>query len=131
MWEVDNRTPFACAGYFSRDRRGAEHWVVAVVSLFRIRPDGRLVVAGRQAEPLLAPLYKDSDAAELRLDADLAPFRPRVDVLLEGIARRADGGTLHGHEVCLRIGAMVGPASPMTNSPPTMLERGKRMVASP
>jgi hypothetical protein len=30
MWQIDNRSPFAAAGTWVRDRQGREIWIVAV-----------------------------------------------------------------------------------------------------
>ncbi len=86
MWQVANHSPFAAGGYFVRDRDGAEHWVVAVVALFHIRQDGLLSLAEQQASVLLAPSYCDAGSRELRLEADLAPFRPQPDIIVSGLA---------------------------------------------
>ena len=86
MPEVANHTPFSAAGYFVRDRTGAEHWVAAVVACFDVRPDGMLDVAEEQPAPLLSPAFRDRRGRELMLEADLAPFRPQPDIVVSGIA---------------------------------------------
>lgn len=86
MWTVGNHTPFGATGYFQRDRDGAEHWVVAVVGRFDVRPDGLLAVADSQPDPLLEPALKGPDGREMTLETDLAPFRPQPDIIVSGVA---------------------------------------------
>ena len=62
MWQVENRTPFAAAGDWVRDRDGAEVWLVAVRCTFLVRPDGTTVVADEQDPPVLAPKYRGDPA---------------------------------------------------------------------
>jgi hypothetical protein len=54
MWQVENRTPFAAAGYFERDRDGAEHWVVALRARFAVRDDGLVSLAPQEPVRLQA-----------------------------------------------------------------------------
>ena len=88
MWQVDNQTPFGALGYFVRDRAGAEHWVLAVRAGYLVNAAGEAQIADEQPPPRLAPDYADERAEEMSAEADLAPFRPLVDVTLSGVACR-------------------------------------------
>jgi len=84
MWTVINQTPFSATGYFVRDKHGSEHWCVAARAGFEILSDGSVSAAAEQEPVRLAPTYADSSAAELLAESDLAPFRPKTDVLIVG-----------------------------------------------
>lgn len=86
MWEVENRTPFATLGYFVRDRRGMENWVVAVRARFEIQDNGLNALADEQGEVRIVPEYQDDESLELQAEADISPFRPKVDFILAGSA---------------------------------------------
>ena len=86
MWEVKDTSPFESLGYFVRDRRGAEHWVVATRATFDIHAGGLVKVSETQEPVRLAPEYADSDSLELSAETDICPFRPRVDFLVQGVA---------------------------------------------
>lgn len=110
MWEVDNKTPFATAGYFVRDKAGAEHWCVAVRGLFDVRPDGMVALAQDQEPVRLAPVYAGENAEELIAETDIMPFRPRADVLLSGKAIAPEGKEFGKHTVRFSCGAVAGEA---------------------
>ena len=104
MWQVINRTPFAAAGYFLRDKAGFEHWVVAVRGRFELRPD-ELPRIVEQPPVRLTPEYADDEAKELAAESDLAPFRPKPDVLLRGnVQPPVEGG--HACLLTLRLGTL-------------------------
>jgi hypothetical protein len=86
MWAVKNLTPFETQGYLARDRNGLEHWVVALCASFGIRDDGLVDIADEQRPIRLAPTYVDDEANELLAETDIAPFRPRADFILHGVA---------------------------------------------
>ena len=89
MWETKNDTPFSVCGYFCRDRHGFEHWIVAVRASFILGRVG-LPRIGAQTPVRLAPDYTDSRAIELVREADLSPFRPRPDIVLQGQVHPAE-----------------------------------------
>jgi hypothetical protein len=105
MWQVFNRTPFAAAGTWTRDRDGAEVWLVAVRCTFRISPDGTTAVAPEQSPPVLAPVYRgDPAASSLVYDSDFYPTKPTTDVLLNGHAYAPGGGSTTQVDVMMQVG---------------------------
>lgn len=84
MWQIDNKSPFGVCGNFLRDRHGGEFYVIAVRATLAISSDGQLDVHGEQMQPLSAPNYDGHQQPELLDEADFAPFRPNVDVILSG-----------------------------------------------
>lgn len=92
MWHINNKTPFQARGNFTRDRDGAEYWVVAIRGIFAISADGHLEVHDGQIPPLIAPRYDGEEVPELLDEADLFPFRQNVDVVLSGEAQPSTKG---------------------------------------
>ncbi|MER0240059.1 DUF2169 domain-containing protein [Fulvimarina sp. MAC8] len=90
MWAVDNTTPFAAEGYFVRDREGLENWVVALRASFDIRADGLVSMRETQPPVRLAPQYEGDGSEVLLAEAEICPFRPRVDFIVAGTACRPD-----------------------------------------
>jgi hypothetical protein len=104
MWEVKNMTPFAAAGYFVRDRDGAEHWAIAARARFSLSPDDFPCITD-QLPVRLSPEYSDDAALELKAEADLTPFRPHPDIILRGSVWPPSDGA-HSRLLALRIGPM-------------------------
>lgn len=103
MWDTQNRTPFRTAGYFVRDRLGAEHWTVVMRGRFRARDDG-LVDLVDQVDPVMAPVYRDDSASELVAESDLSPFRPHADITFGGIACAPGGNSVKTCMVTVTVG---------------------------
>ncbi len=106
MWQTENTTPFAATGYFLRDARGLEHWVVAIRATFDIDPAGFPRISADQTAPRLVPHYDGAAAEELLEDSDFCPFRPAADVVLHGTAMRDDAKAASVIPVTLAVGAM-------------------------
>jgi hypothetical protein len=105
MWAVKNRTPYAAKGTWGRDKDGVHEWIVAVKGAFTIKPDGALMLADEQPEPLLVPEYNGEDGmSSLRYDADLVGPKPATDVLLNGTAYAPKGHPAAEFLASLRLG---------------------------
>jgi hypothetical protein len=111
MWQVKTNTDFSAQGYFIRDRAGAEHWVAALRASFSINAGGLVKIAETQDPVLLAPVYADDEAGELKSESDIAPFRPKPDFVLCGMACLADMAAARALEASLSIGAMTKRAA--------------------
>lgn len=105
MWQVENRTPFAALGYFVRDRAGMENWVVAVRARFDVQENGLNAVVKDQGAIRIAPEYEDDDSLELKAEADISPFRPKVDFLLTGSITAPAGRAVNKMEAGFDLGA--------------------------
>ena len=105
MWQVENRTRFAAAGNWTRDRDGAEVWLVAVRCAFSINSDGSTAPAEVQEPPVLAPQYVGEPAtSSLRYDSDFYLTKPTTDILLHGQAYASGGKPAAQMEVTMRVG---------------------------
>jgi hypothetical protein len=108
MWRIDNHTPYAAGRVWGRDKEGVHEWIVAVKATYEIQPDGNLVLAPEQPEPLLLPEYNGEDgASSLRYEADLVGPKPTTDVLLNGTAYAPGGKPTKEFMVSLRVGPVV------------------------
>ena len=107
MWQLDNRTPFAAAQNWIRDRRGAEVWLVVVSASFNIGPDGRAEVAPEQRKPLyIAEHNGEPGQSSIRFESDFVLTKTTTDVLVVGHAHAPRGGTVCQLDVGLRVGTL-------------------------
>ena len=107
MWQLDNRTPFAAAQGWIRDRRGAETWLVVVKASFDIQPDGTTTVAAEQPEPLRLPEHHgEPGRSSIRLESDFVLTKRTTDVIVAGQAHAPRGGTVRQLDVGLYVGAL-------------------------
>lgn len=110
MWQLDNRTPFAAERTWTRDRDGAEIWLVAVKCTFDIRPDGSTEVAQDQPPVTMAPEYtipaKPAESS-LKYDMDLVRTKTTTDVVVLGHAYAPGGHAVTDLEVGFRVGSVV------------------------
>lgn len=93
--EFINHTPFGAAAYRALDVHALQHDVVALRTEYRLRPvhDGEVSwlvpqLVDEDAPPLLTEdRYRGAVGASAALaESDLAPYKPRCDVLLAGAA---------------------------------------------
>jgi len=98
--EFINHTPFGAAAYRALDTAALEHDVVALRTLYRLRPvhDGEVSwlvpeVVDEEAPPLLSEdRYRGAvGASSVIAESDLAPYKPRCDVLITGAAHAPRG----------------------------------------
>ena len=107
MWALKNRTAYAAARNWIRDKNGVHHWLVAVKATFDIAPGGRVRLADKQSSPLLEPIHRgDPPTSSLRIDADLLAPKPGTDVCLDACAHASKGRPAAAVPVSLRIAAI-------------------------
>jgi hypothetical protein len=105
MWAITNYTPYKVESTWGRDKDGVHEWIVAVKGTFDITPDGSLMLADEQLEPLLLPEYNgEAGVSSLRYDADLVAPKPTTDVVLNGTAYAPKGRPSTDFLVSLRVG---------------------------
>ncbi|NRF66896.1 DUF2169 domain-containing protein [Aquincola sp. S2] len=103
MWSVDNKTAYAAAGGWIRDRDGAEVWIVAIKATYDILPGGTLRLADAQV-PVHRAALPQPGLQSLLSDTDLGPPRPATDVLLVGCAHAPSGEPVQELDVAWRVG---------------------------
>jgi len=107
MWQLDNRTPFAAAQGWIRDRRGAEVWLVVVKASFDLLPDGTARIAKEQPEPLRLPEHNgEPGKSSIRLDHDFVLTKTTTDLIVVGNACAPSGGSVRQLDVGMRVGAL-------------------------
>jgi hypothetical protein len=107
MWQLDNRTPFAAAQGWIRDRSGAEVWLVVVKASFDIEPGGAVEIAAEQPDPLhLAEHHGEPGKSSIRHESDFVLTKVTTDVLVVGHAHAPHGTTARHLDVGMRIGSL-------------------------
>jgi hypothetical protein len=104
--KLDNRTPFSV---FTMPGEGPDsHRVLTVIvkGTFTFEPDSTASVAPEQEPVLFADVFSDPESASsLRFEDDLAPFKPRTDVVVVGNAMAPGGQPV----TSLDVGFAIGP----------------------
>jgi hypothetical protein len=107
VWQIDNRTPFAAAQGWVRDRRGAEVFLVVMKATFDILSDGTTKPAAEQPEPLrLAEYHGESGKSSIRHELDFVLTKRTTDVLVVGHAHAPHGNAVPQLEVGLQVGSL-------------------------
>jgi hypothetical protein len=87
MWGLLNKTDFAAERAWTRDRNGAEVWLVAVKGTYRIQDDGSTELAEQQLEVCKEPRFNGKPGeSSLRYESDFALTKRGTDILLNGHA---------------------------------------------
>jgi hypothetical protein len=87
--DLYNFTPFDVTVVPARDPMDRDWWVAIVKGTFRIAP-GRAAVVDEEQVPVATEdvFFGEPHASSLRMEDDLAPLKPRADVLVHAVARR-------------------------------------------
>ncbi len=106
MWQIENHTPFGAQSIFTRDRDGAETWLVAVKASYLIKSDGRLDI-GEQKDPVLSPQYLgEPGKSSLKYNSDLELAKPGTDIILHGHAYAPNEKPVTKMGVLLKVGPL-------------------------
>lgn len=90
---LDNRTPFEAVQLLVPDGEGGEAILVVVRAAFELGEDGAAVLSSTPAEIRMADSLVGPPGAQVSLgDADLALYKPRVDLILTDAVAHAPGG---------------------------------------
>jgi hypothetical protein len=104
MWALKNRTPYAVARNWIRDKKGAHYWLVVVKATFALRPDGKLKLADEQIPPVLTPVHHgEPGVSSLRYDSDLLEIKPRTDLVVNAFAHAPGEKAVTKVEVTLQV----------------------------
>jgi hypothetical protein len=104
MMEYRNLTQFPSLAYKAVDQYDEEFHVAVMRITMEIGPDGALAVAGEQA-PLVVTdeHYGELHKSSVKQESDLAPYKPRCDVIVIGTAYAPDLKPLPRFEAGIRI----------------------------
>lgn len=102
--EFRNFTPFPALAFQALDVAGRHHHVVVMRQTLLIEPDGALKYADTQ-EPLAVAddYFGEINKSSVRQESDLAPFKPRCDVIVVAAAYAPGGTPASRFEVSLRM----------------------------
>jgi hypothetical protein len=107
MWQIENKTPFAAERGWTRDRDGAEVWLVAAKCTFDIHPDGTTWVSSEQPDVLRLPVHNGkAGASSVRYESDLILTKTTTDVILTGQAHAPAGRPVEEIIVEMRVGSL-------------------------
>ncbi len=103
--ELRNHTPFAPLAFKSRDKDGRAYDVVVVKATYDLVEDRRLKIA-REPEPITTSdqYYGEPNSTSVWRASDLAPFKPRTDVVVIGSAHAPRGVPAPSWLVEVRLG---------------------------
>jgi hypothetical protein len=106
--EFRNFTPFPGLAYQSLDQYNSLYHTVALRQTMKILGDGSLIYPEEQ-EPLVVAdeYFGEINQSSVRCESDLAPFKPKCDVLVVATAF-APSGAARRFSVSLRISSPVG-----------------------
>lgn len=123
--EFRNLTPFDALCYGGLDPAGAEHRIIAMKVGYRLVPDdneaGVFHARVMDGEPL--PLcmedryYGEPGYSSAFEESDLAPYKPKCDVLLRGQAHAPGGKPSRSWRVRFKLSLPVAPANIQTPPP--------------
>lgn len=102
-----NLTPFVPFLFQSWDEQRNEQWVLVVRGTFRIVPLSPLALAIAQHPIVVTDVFHgDPHRSSLRMESDLAPFKPRADIHVNAIARVPGGREMTDWLVRIQLGAL-------------------------
>lgn len=105
MWALDNKTAYAAARNWVRDKRGMHYWVVSVKATFDMTTSGRPTLSDVQTPPAIVPEYFGKPgASSVRWDSDLLAVKPCTDVIANATAYAPTGKKSESVHVSLRVG---------------------------
>jgi hypothetical protein len=107
VW-IENRTPFAAATHVQPDADGQEVLVVLLSASFEADPgrDG-LRPAEEQLPVIFGDVpFGDPAVSSTRHEADIAPFKPAAEVVVNGTAHAPNGRPVREMQVGLRLGSV-------------------------
>ena len=104
---LDNHTPFVPMVLAGADVGDRLFGVLALKGTFVIAPEQPLVPEARQA-PFVTDdaYYGDPARSSLRWESEIAPFKPRADIHVHGIARAPGGWATPRWRVRVRVGVL-------------------------
>lgn len=105
--EIINHTPFAPLFFQSRNPAGVEFGVLVIRGTFSILPGNALRPYPEQHPIVDADVYFGEAAkSSVKMESDLAPFKPKADIHLNAVARAPRGEPAPQWLVRVRIGKL-------------------------
>jgi hypothetical protein len=121
--EFANTTSAGALHFDSVDQFGALFHIVIVRQRFMVTPDGLLAAAVQPVIRDTDARFPDGPAGLVYQESDLCPYKPRCDVIVNGIAYAFAGVAVQRVQVRLRVDAAHAPASPSTSVSTPLLDK--------
>lgn len=103
--EILNKTPFEIATLPSRGPQGKTVLTVIVKGTFDMRYGEPAEVASEQIPVAFGDeFYDEKNGGGVKFESDVAPFKPRADIVLVGLAYAPGGRPVQILDVLLRVG---------------------------
>lgn len=104
--DIANETPFPATTMLWEDIEGNARLSIIVKATFSINKKGP-IVSGEQWPIFNADHHHNDDPlAPVRFETDMAPFKPRADIVLVGRAYAPDGLPITRVDVAMRVGSL-------------------------
>ncbi len=108
--ELRNHTPFASMTFEARDQHQGSFHVVVLRATLQIDADETLTFCSQQAPLIMTDQYHDKPyAGSIKQSSDLAPIKPRCDVIVPATAYAPGSQPAARFEAAVRIGAPSRP----------------------
>jgi len=102
-----NYTPFPPLLFDGRDVQGRDFGVLVLRGTFDIVPGAALRPNPKQEPIVLSDVWHgEPNASSVRMESDLAPFKPRADIFVNAVAHAPGGRALPSWPVRVRVGAV-------------------------
>jgi hypothetical protein len=126
--ELINHTSFPALAFQATDQHGQSSHVVVMRATFDIQVDGTLAISGKQEPIALTDEYfGEINKSSIKQESDLAPFKPRCDVIVNATAYAPGGNPSLGFVVSVRIN---GPPQENGDTGPLIMEK-KLLITGP
>ncbi len=104
---IDNNTPFPVETMPFKGPDGKTFLTVIVKGTFAIPKQGPAVLAEEQLPIEFGDVpFDEEDGGSTKMEADVAPFKPRADIVLVGHAYAPSGKKVTAIDVSLRVGRL-------------------------
>ncbi len=126
--ELNNRTMFPVLAFRSMDRRDAAFHVVVMRATLDIGDDGSLHPSREQSPiALIDEYFGELNKSSVRSESDIAPFKPKCDVIVNATAYAPNGTPSFGFVVEVKIHAPTRGGG----NPGTPIMRKRLVVTAP
>lgn len=103
--EIINHTPFEVEALPTKGPEDQTVLTIIVKGTFEMQPDEPALVALEQIPVAYGnEFYDEADGGSVKFEADIAPFKPRADIVLVGRAYAPGGHPVTALDVTLRVG---------------------------
>ena len=105
--ETINRTSFEVESIPFKGPDGESFATIIVKGTFTVSPEGQVQEADEQLPIAYGDTpFEDQEGGSVQFEADIAPYKPRADIVVVGQAYAPAGQAVRGIDVSLRVGKL-------------------------